>query len=69
MFRPVKFFEKSKSFLELVVLAMNIKDFNNWKGHIESKFRKFIKIIVRIIHHTLNIYQDKLTLPMYALPV
>lgn len=48
LFRPVRFFEKSKYFLELVVLAKYARDFTSWKGNIESKFRKLIKLLENV---------------------
>ena len=54
LFEKTRFFEKFSSFIEISIVAKkNEGDFLIWKGHYESRLRKFIRIIENLKLHKL----------------
>lgn len=58
LFEKVKFFEKFPFFLEISIVAKADQgDFLVWRGHYESRLRKFIRILENLKYHKFMTFQ------------
>ena len=58
MFENTKFFEKFPKFLEISIVAkVDQGDFLVWRGHYESRLRKFIRILENLKYHKVITFQ------------
>ena len=58
LFEKTKFFEKFPKFLEISIVAkVDQGDFLVWRGHYESRLRKFIRILENLKYHKVITFQ------------